>query len=344
MSLGLREVLTTLALVAVVLAVLLWGNRPSPEKFARVNRLTLDDETCTTVAGALRRTYRGRLLGGGAGFLLAVLFAVLSGTSLTFTRGLAAVLGGTLIGIALAQFTRAPASGAVRIASLEARDAEDYRPRGAKWSIGIALAILIGYAGAFLLISATGAMAVIVNVVAAAGVGVVGLGTWLQRRIVEHAQVRTDADHAEVDDALRASAVRAVHHATIGLLLCGIAFLGITGAGWGPIEVHVNDKTAFEIAPGASDVVQGRDTIWWTAFDGTRHTRTIPSDQGQISGWRRTYESSAVSIIGVLLALFAGSGALIEWREAARAWRRPGPRRLRRRPTRSGLTPARRPA
>ena len=177
-------------------------------------------------------------------------------------------------------------------------------------------------------------MVVIVSVVAAVGVAVVVIGAWLQRRIVEHARVRVDANQARVDDALRASAVRAVHHATVGLLLCGIAFVGVTGATWGPIGVQVDNTSHFEIAPGATDVVQAENQIWWTDFGGARHTRILPSGQGHFTGWMQTYESDVISSVGALLALLAGLGALFAWREAARAWRRPGPRRRARLPDR----------
>jgi hypothetical protein len=327
MNIGPVEILVTIAMVGLLLAALLWGNRPTPARFAAANGLTLDDETRAEVRAALRRTYRGRVLGGSASFVIAVAFGVATGTDFSFTRGLAAVLAGTLVGIALAQFTPAPAPGAVRVASLDARDVDDYRPRRAKVVLGVALGILLGYSVSFLAFGATGAMVVIVPVVALAGIAVVVLGGWIQRRIVEQARARVDEDQARVDDALRASAVRAVHHATVGILLCGIAFVGITGARWGPIDVEVAGETRFQLAPGASDVVTGGERIWWTDFSGDRHARVVPRAVGHITGWHQRSESPAVSIVGAFLALLAGVGAVLEWREAARAWRRPRPTR-----------------
>lgn len=332
MNLGAAEVLTIVVGVVAVVAFLIWGNRPTPERFAEANGLTLDDETRAEVAAALRRTYRGRVLGGGASFLVTLAFAVVEGTRLNYTRGLAAILAGTLIGISLAQFTRPPATGTIRVASLEARRPDDYRPRRAKLTIGVSIGVLLAYAAACLAWDASGRFLVFVILVPTLVVASVVLGVWLQSRIVEHAQLARDAEHARVDDALRASAVRAVHHATIGIVLCGIAFLGVTAAAWSTTEVMAGSHVAFEIR-GATNLATSTDPvgsndatvdrIWWTDFDGVRHSRVVPG----LTGYQQT--SAGPAPLGGLLALVTGIGALFEWRAAARAWRAPGRRRRR---------------
>lgn len=345
MNLGAVEVLIILASVVALAAFLLWGTRPGPERFAAANGLTLDDETRAVVAAALRRTARGRLLGSAIGLLIAIGLAALGGTRVNFTGGLAAILAGTLIGIALAQFTRSRDTRAVRVASLETRDADDYRPPRAKATIGITLGVLVAYAATLLTAGASGRMLLFVIVVPALAVAAVVLGVWLQRRIVEHAREPLHAEQARVDDALRASAVRAVHHATIGLILCGTAFLGVTGTSWVTTQVMVGNRVAFEIHGGTdlattSDRIGSADAtndrIWWTDFDGARHSRRVPG----LTGYQQISDGPFPASIGALLALVTGIGALLEWRAAARAWRQAGTRR--RRPTSPALvsTPA----
>ena len=143
MNLGPGELAVIIGVVVAFGAFLLWGNRPTPDQFATTNDLVLDDESRATVAIALRRTYRGRVFGGAAGFVVAVLIAALGATTLNFAGGLAAIFAGSLVGIALAQLTRTPATDPMPIASLEARDPQAYRPYRAAVVIGIALAVLV---------------------------------------------------------------------------------------------------------------------------------------------------------------------------------------------------------
>jgi hypothetical protein len=317
-------------LLVTLAALLFAGNRPTPERFAAAHRLTLDDVTRERVAARLQRTYRGRLLGGTIGFVVAIVIAIASGQRLGYATGLAAILAGTLVGIALAQFASRPEPGAVRAASLDARRPADYRPRGASIALGIALVLLLAYATACFAAGMQGRLLIATIVSAGVGIVAVFVGNWLERRIVELAPPVGDADALAVDDALRSGAVRAVHHATIGIVLCACAFLGITGASWTLMQVKVGDRVVFEthaatlVVSGGFTTAAGHrmDVIEWTDPEGTRHRRMVSG----MTGYDITSDSS-IPLIGALLALFTGIGALMEWRAAARAWREPAPRR-----------------
>lgn len=350
MGLGGVEVLVMIAIVGALLGLLLWGNRPTPDRFAAANNLTLEDASRAEVAAALRRTYRGRVVGGGVSFLVALGFATLEGSGLNFARGLAAVLAGTLIGIALAQLTPAPDPGAVRVASLEARDADDYRPRHAKTTIAAALAVMFACGTVALLSHERNIQLLVIAVgIAVLSVGTVALGAFLQRRIVEHAHDRRDPDHARVDVALRASAVRAVHHATVGILLCGIAFLGVSTTA--PAKIRVYDETqrfaergadriadpaelVFELPGDSTDIKIAGDNVSsridWTDANGVRHSRELANTRTEyhLLTTERHYDLPVGFIaVNLITGLLAGIGALLEWRAAAQAWRQPGPRR-----------------
>jgi hypothetical protein len=340
-----------IGLLVTLAALLFAGNRPTPERFAAAHRLALNDVTRERVAARLRRTYRGRLLGGTAGFVIAIVIALVTERRPGYATALAAILAGTLVGIALAQFVARPEPGTVRAASLDARRPADYRPRGATVALGISLGLLLAYALACLLVPVQGRILLTAIVVPLLAVAAVALGAWLERRVVELAPPLGDPAAVAVDDALRSGAVRAIHHSTIGIVLCAAAFLGITGSSWTLMQVKVGDRVVFEthaatdvvtggVASGPSDVTAGglvipdsatiqgqaRHVSWieWTDSEGDRHRREVPGSIGyQITS------DTPVSVLGAFLALFTGLGALAEWRAAARAWREPGPAQTR---------------
>ncbi len=338
-NLSARELAVIIGVAVAFGAFLLWGNRPTPEQFATTNHLELDDESRTTVAIALRRTYRGRVFGGAGSFVVAVLIAASGASTLSFASGLAAIFAGSLVGIALAQRGCTPADP-MPIASLEARDPHDYRPRRAAIAIGLALAVLIGYGLAMVLsydVNRTRAV-VTAMVVGIAAVATVAIGARLQRRIVEQAQDHRNPQHARVDDALRAGAVRAVHHAVMGILLCGITLLAVTGATRTETmrverDGHVvmtlpSDGHDFRIATEA-----GTYSVTWIGADGVEQATSLAAARSPEVYDITSPTSSGISngpmvALGFWLAFAAGIGALFEWRAAARSWRRPSPRTL----------------
>ncbi len=278
------------------------GNRPTPERFAVAHDLTLDAVTRDRVAARLRRTYRGRLVGGALGFALAIAIALVTGQRLGYASGLAAILAGTLVGIALAQFVARPAPGTVRAASLGARRSADYRPRGASVALGMGLTLLLAYAVGCLATGVQGRVLIATVVSAAVGIVAVLAGVWLERRVVELSPPVGDPAAAAVDDALRSGAVRAIHHATIGIVLCATAFLGITASSWTLMQAKVDDRVVFE-THGASDVVlrggsstptdPGIAWIAWNDAEGNRQRRDIPG----LNGYQLTGDTP-ISVVG----------------------------------------------
>jgi hypothetical protein len=317
-------------LLAALAALLFAGNRPTPERFAAAHRLTLDPETRARVASRLRRTYRGRMLGGALGFVVAIVIAIASGRRLSYATGLAAILAGTLVGIALAQFVARPEPGTLRAASLDARRPADFRPRGAVVALGVSLGLLLAYAVACLLVPVRGRILVTVIVVPVLAIAAAALGALLEHRVVELAPPLGEPAAVAVDDALRSGAVRAIHHATIGIVLCAAAFLGITGSSWTVMQAKVGVRVAFEahavssVRSGGFTTESGKQVDWieWTGVDGVHHRREVPG----LTGYQ-IRSDTPISVVGAFLALFAGIGALAEWRAAARAWREPDSRR-----------------
>jgi hypothetical protein len=340
MNVGAGEIAVIIGVVVAFGAFLLWGNRPTADRFAATNGLELDDDSRATVAIALRRTYRGRVLGGAAGFVIAVVIAALGATSLNFAGGLAAIFAGSLVGVALAQLTRSPSTDPTPIASLEARDAQDYRPRRASTFIVVTLAALVGYGVVMILSYDVNRVRAVVTAVA---VGLVALATvalsaWLQRRIVEQAQDHRNPEHARVDDALRAGAVRAVHHAVMGILLCGLTLLAVTGAtSTETAQVERNGVRVLALPGDGHDfkITANGDaaSVTWIGADGVVQVTSLPPthNAGDYVVTGRTtsgsFDISPIVAISFWLAFIAVFGALFEWRAAARSWRRPSPRR-----------------
>lgn len=68
----------------------------------------------------------------------------------------------------------------------------------------------------------------------------------------------------------------------------------------------------------------------WTDGHGVRHHWELPvtATNHHILTWESHDELPWAAIAGaILVGLLAGIGAILEWRAAARAWKRPGPRR-----------------
>jgi hypothetical protein len=347
-----RLIIASLIPIVALMAVgwIWFGRRPTADQFAVAQGVTLDAATLPPVQVALRRTYAGRVLGA----LLGVV--VLGGLGLIVNVGVGVgaacigLVGGTMVGIALAQHRGRPAAGTVRRASLDARAVGDYGPARAPWSVGATAVAVLGATALALTTAAAG----LGPYGAAFGLAVgtlviIPVGRWLQRRIVEAPR---DAIDPDVDDALRSVAVRAVHHSVLGVLLCGLAAacLGgvLTQSTW---TVVSGGETVFTAPPGMTSI--SVDTglrqafgpgapirVYWIESDGSEH-HTGPLD---VAGTPRTV-SPNLGRVGQLLGwlmLFAAVAALVQWSRAATAARR-RPRDDRMRRARAG-SPAGSPA
>jgi len=322
-----------------ILAYALIGNRPDPDRFATANDLVLDDASRDDVERALERTSRFRIGGACIGAAIgALIVAVTMGPALLAT-GLTAVLLGTLIGIGISPFHRADPPGALRSASLTVRCVDDHRPPRARFVLrGLLLLIVV-----FAIVVASGATDEIARTrLLTATVLAIGLsawvgGAWLQRRIVERTRERDDPAHLRVDDALRSSAVRAVHHAVVGVLLCVLALVGVVGVTSQTfVGVDLGGHTVFHAPAGATvDSVENLTPegsavatvrIRWTDADGRRHetVRSAAGDATITMGdlWANVWILS----FGFWCTTIGFLGALYQWGRASKAWRRPARR------------------
>lgn len=323
-------------------------NRPTPERFALANELQLDQMTTAEVNVALVRTRRGRVLGASlgcaTGFALGVLLSqvldiVTFWTTLFSTTG--GILVGTLVGIALVQTASLPDKNPTREASLAIRDVRSYRTRFGTLLLRVALVIFLVAAG-LTVIAAQHNVPLTIGSIAFVTVGVLAftmLASRLSVRIVERGRDRIEAGHARVDDALRSSAVRAIQHATVGILACGIGVLGIIAIQTQTYQaVTVDGRSVFVVPDGGSlvRVVDGGDLttvvtqttrmrIEWRDRDGINHTTVRTRPPAVYFGSGTYIESDLAIAIGSFALIIGWFGGLIEWSRAAKAWRRPGP-------------------
>ena len=328
-----------LVLVQIVfLAALGWiwlGRRPTPARFATAQGITIDGESLPLVASALRRTYLGRVVGTPAGGLTLVAIGWIFGLRVTLAYlALLGFVGGTMIGVVLAQHRRSAAPGSVRQASLTARTVADYSPRYAAWSIAILAVVCAGGCAVVALTAPAGLGAYAgVLVIAAAAVLVVPLGQRLQRRVVE--APRGEADPT-VDDALRATAVRTVHHAVLGILCCGILLASLTGAlTRTTLAVLADGHVLFQAPPGSTSI--SVDTglrqsghpnapvrITWTEADGSDHEKAHVRAVGAV--YTTSIRPSGLPLFVGSIGLLVTIAAFVEWSRATSAWKRRGPR------------------
>ena len=252
-------VLTQLAILVVSLVRAVMGSRPKARRFLEVNGLTVRPGDEEWVRAALHRTYISRLAGGIVGCLLGAGTAARLGTGFAVGGAGIGLLTGTLLGIAVAQKRRSTTTDRSRSASLVARDPEDYRPPHAtKITTGVAIVVL-GY-GTFALATVDGAIGVTGTLFASgfATLLAVPLGRWLQRRTTELQRTETDPDSLRVDDGLRASAVRGIHHATLGVLFCGLLILGYAASSTQTfVGITNGDRVLFRAPPPLSTTESG---------------------------------------------------------------------------------------
>ena len=121
--------------------------------------------------------------------------------------------------------------------------------------------------------------------VATTGLGFVWWAHRIAVRTVERARAVDDPTGAAVDECLRACAVRAMQHATVGVLTCGIGLLALVAINTHSYEaVKIDGRTVFEVPDGGHlDEVVTADlpaivdrttvvTVHWTDADGVTHT------------------------------------------------------------------------
>jgi hypothetical protein len=316
-----------------VVAYALGGNRPSVERFAAVHDLELDARARDSVRSALLRTRRGRIAGAAGGALVAVVLVSGFGSRAPAIVALAVVLVGTLLGIGVAQRPVATSDEPVRSASLAVRDAAAYRPRRSATIVAALLlataaysAIVIGFADHSTAIVA-GALVVIMGV----DLVVAAAGAQFARRVAE--QTRDQSLDLEVDDALRATTVRALHRAVLGVLLCGIAVAGFIGVESQMFQgVQVGDRVEFRFPAGASfdgttDVHITGDivTVTWRDAGGERHATSRPAPDGAGVTVGLLTGNVTLLAVGAWLAMLGFLGAFVQWGRASKAWRHAPP-------------------
>ncbi len=335
MTIGVREliVLSTLLVPLALVLVALIGNRPRADRFFAVNELDPRPRDVEHVDAVLRLTRRSRVAG-------AVVGCVLGGVTASASLGIGGVvagagiglLAGTMLGITIAQpRARAPLT-TVRVASLEARDASDYLPRRA-YAHTLVLAVFLGGYAAVAMITASVPLTSTMIAIFATGAATilsVPIGHVFQQRTVELRRPDVDAESVRVDDTLRASALRGIHHATLGILMCGLILVGYGAiATQNVTTVRVGSRVVLRVASETMNAVPDpflveqptRFRINWTEPGGARRTKIV-----RTQGAPLTFDSPHVGPllgVGFWVALVAFLGALVEWSRAAKAWRRP---------------------
>ena len=334
MNTGVSEliVLTTLLVPVALVLLALIGNRPRADRFFAVNKLDPRPRDVEHVDAVLRLTRRSRVVGAVVGCLL----GGVTGTSLGMAGAVAGtgigLLAGTMLGITIAQpRARAPLT-TVRVASLAARDASGYLPRRAQTHT-LVLAVFVGGYAAVAMITASVPLTSTMIAIFATGAATilsVPVGHVFQQRTVELRRPDADAESVRVDDTLRASALRGIHHATLGILMCGLILVGYGGiATQNVTTVRVGSRVVLRVASETMNAVPDpflveqptRFRIDWTEPGGAGRTKIVRTDGAPL-----TFDSPHVGPllgVGFWVALVAFLGALVEWSRAAKAWRRP---------------------
>ncbi len=318
-----------------LLVVTFVGNRPRPERFLKVNGLEPRPTDIEHVRVMLRRTYRSRLIGGLLGLAVGGITGAQLGTGVAVGGAGIGLLMGTSLGIALAQSRGAViGSDSSRSALLIARDPDGYRsPHATGITMGLAV-LLLAY-GTLVIATADGGLGVtvvlfLVGFATALGVPV---GRWLQRRTIEMRRDEGDIASVRVDDALRASAVRGIHHATVGVLMCGLLLIGYGAVGTQTfLGVKEGDHVLLRTPPlsrdlrseGVSSSNADHVTVHWVEANGTAHTTVIRRNPGSTDTiYGNIWANGTLLGIGYWITIIGFVGALIQWGRAAKAWRRP---------------------
>jgi hypothetical protein len=335
-NLGLSEVIILATFVPLVLVVVaLLGNRPRADRFFAVNDLEPRPADVGHVDAVLRGTRRSRVAGAVVGFVLGGLTgASLGGPGAIAGAGIG-LLAGTMLGITLAQPRPEAPSAATRTASLSVRDPRDYLPRRARGiTVGLA-AVVIGSA-VVAMVASVGPLdrTVAIFVVGMVTVIAVPVGRAFQRRTVELRRPDVDVESVRVDDALRASALRGIHHATIGVLMCGLLLVGYgTVSTQGVLGISVRGVTVVAAPPlshgfgvdSPASATARRQRVHWIEASGSHHSTLVPTRlvQARDVTIGTIVDDPVLHGIGAWMGILGFFGALIEWGRAAKSWRRP---------------------
>lgn len=321
--------LLLLWVIPVVFLVAGFGSLPRPERFLLVNDLAARPIDVEHVRSVLRRTYRSRIAGGLTGLVIGGFAGSRLGPTFAIGGAGVGLLMGTMLGIAVAQSRRRDVGAdTTRSASLVARDPVDYRPAHAtRTTVGLAL-VLLAYGG-FAIATADGELRVTLGLFAVgfATVLAVPLGRFLQRRTVEMRRVNVDPESARVDDALRANAVRGIHHATVGVLMCGLLLIGYGAVSTQSyLGMNEGSETLLRTPPlsrhlWTSPVGKDRVRVHWIEVDGSAHSDVVPALADAVYG--NIWTNDTLVAIGYWAAFLGFFGALVQWARAAKAWRRP---------------------
>ncbi len=280
--------LLLLALIVVVLLVGRGGRdasrRPDPERYLAVHGLPPSAAGHLLADRVLWRTRWFRILGAWCGFFACVAWRLWRGSGglIAGLPELTCALAGSLVGVAVAETRRPRRGDGTRVASLVPRELADYadaRQQGGR-------VVLVGVVAALAVLTAVADSRPLPRLaalaLALAGLGCEALTRLLQRRVVERTQPPAPAEVLAVDDALRASGVRALHHAAAGLLWCAVLG-GVVLVGMGADRRIVSgDTVVATIEPSRSfgavsdyRVQAGRDTITVTLDRGMPSERLL---------------------------------------------------------------------
>jgi hypothetical protein len=334
MNLGPLE-LAFFALVLALIVAIVLGNRPKVDTFFAVNALEPRPADVAHVRAVLHRTRVSRLAGGAVGLVLGgVSGAALGGPGAMAGAGIG-LLAGTMLGITLAQTRAATPTDATRTASLSVRDPRDYLPRRARVTTNALTVLVLGTAVVAMLTS-IGPLGrtVAIFVVGMSTVAAVPIGRTFQRRTVELRRPDVDLESVRVDDALRATALRGIHHATIGVLMCGVLLVGygvVSTQGVPGLSVRGVTVVAapplsrgFGFDPPASAAARFQ-RAHWIEVNGSHHSTLVPTRlvEARDASIGTIVEHPFLYAVGAWMGIIGFFGALIEWGRAAKAWRRP---------------------
>lgn len=311
------------------------AGRPSARRVRRfVGRqgLHLDDPGREALMRGLRRTYRGRVAGALAGFAVGVVVVAYRREPGWAVLLLTVIVGG-VVGTVAAQLGAGDRASAIRSASLRARTPDAYLHENATTAEGATLALLVGYAVLVGLTAQDRRIAVALTGAALAGGGVAA--ALISRRIMVLVLERARPDDAtltRVDDALRAVAVRTVHHALLAVLLSALAILGFTGTMSQTFEgVMVSGDVVFRTPSGgklltAEPVPQERPhrtvVIRWRDAHGEERVAEQPMPADGVVDYGRLMRGNIVLMgVGFWVVILGYLGAVVAWIRSGAFWR-----------------------
>ena len=335
-------------LVPLVLLIRGFGGRPWPDRFLEVNGLAQRTADGDHVGRILRRTYRARVVGGVVGLVIGLAVSIRLGPELAIGSSILGLLMGSMIGMTAAQSGWAipdeHRTSQTRSASLVARRAVDYLPRPATALTMILAAIVLGF-GTLVLLSAesTLGLTVLLFAVGFATLAVVPIGRRLQRRTIELQRDPADPQSLRVDDALRACAVRGLHHASLGVLFCGLLLLGYGARATQTfVGARIDHRVVFRAPPLSRITASGTtqtpvgaggyeetDRISWTEPGGRSRSRSLRVHGPRVGSAAPILEmgllvdDATLVGLGTVSSVIGSFGALIQWSRAARSWRKP---------------------